>query len=82
MQTFIVDIEKVKTEAIREVKSCARSLTITLHLLDEKLELIPEIHKKIVDIRDRLELIENCMKQAGFMDEKMTGGKNGNKKME
>ena len=48
-----------------------RFLKHTAELFNSRLEDIPTIKNSLADIADRLQLIENCLKNKGFLDEKV-----------
>lgn len=66
-----LEIEKAKTEAIRDIKETSRNLDILIYTLEDKINLIPYILECVRELKDRQEMIEMCLKNKGFLDEQV-----------
>jgi len=65
------DFEHAKAETMQEIQQIAKNLNLSLITMDARLKAISNIQVCVSDINDRLQCIENCLRNKGFLDDEV-----------
>lgn len=64
-------IQKARRETSEAMRNIRKNWENTVTTMDEQLKVLDDIKPLLQDLRDRLEGIENCLLNKGFLEEKV-----------
>ena len=63
-------LKKIQDQFQTDITDIVRRVNYQIDRLEETFKRIKQVEENTLDMKDRLQLIENCLKNCGFLEDK------------